>query len=107
MSLKKTIFIFLFFSSFFLIMSTNVEAKTGLNIGEEAPDFKLNDLNGKTVRLSDYRGKSVMINFWATWCPPCKKEMLDIETFSKKMQDHWLFSRLMWMVEMKEELDSL
>lgn len=90
MSLKKTIFIFLFFSSFFLIVSTNVEAKTGLNIGEEAPDFKLNDLNGKTVRLSDYRGKSVMINFWTTWCPPCKKEMLDIETFSKKMQDHWV-----------------
>ncbi|MFP3723092.1 redoxin domain-containing protein [Niallia circulans] len=90
MSLKTTIFIFMVFSSFFFIMSTNVEANTGLNIGEEAPDFKLKDLNGKTVRLSDYRGKSVMINFWATWCPPCKKEMLDVETFSKKKQDHWI-----------------
>lgn len=90
MSLKKITFIFMICSSFFLIMSTNVEANTGLNIGEEAPDFKLNDLNGKTVRLSDYRGKSVMINFWATWCPPCKKEMIDIETFSKKKQDRWV-----------------
>jgi len=40
-----------------------------------APDFELKDLNGKSVRLSDYRGKAVVLNFWATWCPPCKHEI--------------------------------
>lgn len=45
----------------------------------KAPDFELKDLSGKSVRLSDFKGKVVMVNFWATWCPPCKAEMPDLE----------------------------
>ncbi|MBI6871088.1 TlpA family protein disulfide reductase [Clostridium aciditolerans] len=45
----------------------------------KAPNFKLKDLNGKEVSLSDLKGKGVFLNFWATWCPPCRGEMPDIQ----------------------------
>lgn len=44
-------------------------------IGSPAPDFQLTDLQGQTQSLSQYRGKVVLLNFWATWCKPCVKEM--------------------------------
>ena len=43
--------------------------------GKPAPDFTLTDLKGNPVKLSDLRGKAVVLNFWATWCPPCKEEI--------------------------------
>ncbi|WP_026583184.1 redoxin domain-containing protein [Bacillus sp. J33] len=49
--------------------------------GKIAPDFELTTLSGDSVKLSDYRGKTVILNFWATWCPPCKAEMPHMQNF--------------------------
>jgi len=43
----------------------------------QAPDFTLTDLSGKSISLADYRGKVLFLNFWATWCPPCRAEIPD------------------------------
>lgn len=57
------------------------ERPVGLEVGNLAPDFELQTLTGEQIRLSDLRGQRVMINFWATWCPPCRAEMPDMEEF--------------------------
>ncbi|MBN1882318.1 MAG: TlpA family protein disulfide reductase [Deltaproteobacteria bacterium] len=54
-------------------------------VGDAAPEFTIETLDGKTVSLSDYRGKVVFLNFWASWCPPCKAEMPSIESLKDKM----------------------
>lgn len=60
---------------------TDGKAEEGLEKGDIAPDFELKLMNGDTVKLSDYRGEKVMLNFWATWCPPCRAEMPDMQKF--------------------------
>jgi peroxiredoxin len=56
--------------------------------GNPAPDFELTTLAGETVKLSDYKGKKVILNFWATWCPPCKAEMPHMQNFYEKNKDN-------------------
>ncbi|MCR8847855.1 redoxin domain-containing protein [Rossellomorea sp. SC111] len=60
------------------------DAKQGLTKGDTAPDFALTTLDGEEVKLSDYQGKKVILNFWATWCPPCKAEMPHMEQYYEK-----------------------
>lgn len=60
---------------------TDVGPSVGTSVGNLAPDFTLSSTNGETVTLSDYRGKRIMVNFWGTWCPPCRAEMPDMEKF--------------------------
>ena len=52
-----------------------------------APEFELKDADGKTVRLSDYKGKVVLLDFWATWCGPCKIEIPWFIEFERQYKD--------------------
>lgn len=64
----------------------NFESYKPVVIGGAAPDFELKDLNKKPVKLSDYKGKVVFLNFWATWCKPCKEEMPAMELLYKALK---------------------
>jgi len=55
--------------------------RVGWQVGAQAPDFSLTDLQGNLVRPSSLRGKVVVLNFWATWCPPCRNELPDLQSF--------------------------
>lgn len=65
----------------------STQAAGPAQIGQPLADFSLTDINGNTVRLSDYAGQVVLINAWATWCPPCKAEMPDLNTYYQAHQD--------------------
>jgi len=53
--------------------------------GDKAPEFTLRDMNGREIRLADFSGKVVMLNFWATWCPPCKGEIPSMARLNRQM----------------------
>ena len=62
-------------------------SEVGPRAGQIAPDFELSDFEGKRQRLSDYRGKVVYLNFWATWCVPCEAELPDIYRLHQEYGD--------------------
>ena len=65
----------------FLLLALNIQAGT---ISGPAPDFTLKSNTGKNIRLSDLRGQVVMINFWASWCGPCRQEMPILDDLYKR-----------------------
>lgn len=75
-----------------LLTLTLVFAMTGLLAGEtitrpKAPDFKLPTISGDTLSLSDYHGKVIILDFWATWCPPCRAEIPGFVNLQKEFKD--------------------
>jgi thiol-disulfide isomerase/thioredoxin len=65
-------------------------ATVGTAKGQEAPGFTLTNMQGQNVSLADLKGKVVILNFWATWCPPCREEMPSMEMLYRKYKDQGL-----------------
>ena len=88
-SKKQIVFliILVFFVALFVTVYFAQERHIGKRIitrGDRAPEFRLPSLEGKSVGLSDFRGKVVMVHFWATWCPPCVEEMPTLDKLSRE-----------------------
>lgn len=62
----------------------------GVQVGDPAPNFVLNDLDGNPVTLADFRGQLVIVNFWASWCAPCAVEMPELQTAYEEYQEEGL-----------------
>ena len=62
----------------------------GTQVGNQAPDFHLLNLDGQSISLSDLRGKAVLVNFWASWCSPCRAEMPFIQRLHESWSDNEL-----------------
>lgn len=85
---------FALFTAVFIIVAIKLTGsflpeapQRAVEIGKTAPDFTFPDLNGRQVSLSEYRGKVVLVNIWATWCPPCVTEMPSMQRLYKRFKD--------------------
>lgn len=76
--------------------SKTLKAETAATLGYLAPDFTLEDLNGQKATLRDFRGKPVLLNLWATWCPPCRHEIPELQEFHRRYGEQIALVGINW-----------
>ena len=91
-------------SSFGVIVGEKIKARNYVAIGNPAPDFESKDTSGNPVRLSDFRGKYVLLEFWANWCVPCRAEHPNLKEVYKKYNDKG-FTILQYSVDEESAAD--
>ncbi len=69
------------------VLSSPGSSKVGIEKGDIAPDFELETIDGDVLQLSDLQGQKVLLNFWATWCPPCRVEIPDLQAYHESHDD--------------------
>ncbi|MCP3852592.1 MAG: TlpA family protein disulfide reductase [Gammaproteobacteria bacterium] len=84
----KFIFRLVFISILFMNICVAEQSLYAFPKPQMAPDFSLYDMDGEKHSLADFKGKTVIVNFWATWCPPCREEMPSMERAWNKLKDH-------------------
>jgi cytochrome c-type biogenesis protein len=78
----------MFYKKIISLLLLFIVASVSLSYAEVSYEFTLQDLDGRQVSLSDYRGKVVFIDFWATWCPPCREAIPYVEELSNKYKNN-------------------
>ena len=86
------------------VQACTPSSASAVSVGKPAPDFTLVDLEGNQISLSDFRGETVFVNFWATWCPPCRAEMPEIEAIYQEYKDKGVVVIGVDIQETKEEV---
>lgn len=84
LKLKRRLFVF---AAVVALLCLTAAPSFALNKGAQAPNFTLSDVNEESISLVDLRGKVVVLNFWATWCPPCRSEMPEFDELDKEFKE--------------------
>ena len=102
--MKVSVMLFALISSLSVLSAYGEQSITPISVKVPAPEFELVDMDGTKHKLGDYRGGPVIVSFWATWCPPCRKELPSMNRAWKKVKDEGIH---MLAVNVGEDEDTI